>query len=55
MKNKLPVVLENLELPIDDKVKKEDNNKSYGFVSFMYLLSIGITAGSILAILLLGK
>lgn len=37
MKNKLPVYIENKELP-EDPLKKE-NKESYGFVNTLYLLS----------------
>lgn len=53
MKNRLPVYIEELELP-----KKSDNtvnSKSYGYVSVMYLLSLIITTGSVLVILFFRK
>lgn len=56
MKNRLPVDLDNLELPVDKYAKfdtKKDN--SYGYVSILYLLSLIITLGSILTILFLGN
>ncbi len=56
MKDRLPVDLDNLELPVDKYAKfdtKKDN--SYGYVSILYLLSLIITLGSILTILFLGN
>ena len=54
MKERLPVVIEDLKLPINC-----DNNnvksKSYGYVSFMYLISLMITISSILVILFFGR
>lgn len=52
MKYRLPVNIENNELP-QDKYKKRNNN--YGYVSFMYLVSVIITLSSILTIIILGK
>ena len=57
MKNKLPVYIDNLELPQDDlkQVVKNNNNRSYGFVSILTLLSTMITLASLLAILIFKK
>ncbi len=52
MRDKLPVELENLELPFDRFKKKE---VSYGYVNFLYLLSLIITVSSVLAIILLTR
>ena len=55
MKNRLPVYIDNLELP-KDKLKQENNhNNSYGFVSILTLLSTMITLASLLAILIFNK
>ena len=56
MNNRLPVNIENLELPIDN-YKDEKNNVTFssGFVSIMSLVSLIITIGSVLAILVLGN
>lgn len=54
MRDRLPVLLENNELPYD-KFKKNERSKSYGYVNFIYLLSLIITLGSILTIIFLGK
>lgn len=55
MRNRLPVELENLELPIDKYSNNNSNNKSYGYVSVLYLLSLLITIGSVLTVLFLGN
>ena len=57
MNNKLPVYIENLELPIDDNKKEIDshNKNSYGYVSIIYILSMMITIGSVLAIFVFRK
>jgi len=58
MKNKLPVYIDNLELPQDNLKQIENNNnnnRSYGFVSVIFLLSTMITLGSLLAILIFKK
>lgn len=60
MNGKLPIELENLELPvdkfnkIDSKKNQVNNEKINGYVSIMYLLSLIITLGSILAIIFMG-
>lgn len=53
MKYKLPVNIENNELPQDKYNKNKKNN--YGYVSFMYLVSVIITLCSLLTIIILGK
>ncbi len=50
MKEKLPVVLDNLELPDDGEVK-QPKHVSYGYVSILYLLSLMITVGSVITVL----
>lgn len=62
MNERLPVEIENLELPIDNKYNKTiiNNNpknvkRNTGFVSVMSLISLLITLGSILAIMFLGR
>ena len=54
MKNKLPVYIDNLELP-KDELKQEKNNNSRGYVSILFLLSTMITITSLLAILIYKK
>ena len=55
MKEKLPVVLENLELPRDEFEEKNEKKVSYGYVSILYLLSLIITASSIIVIMVFKK
>lgn len=52
MKERLPVVIENLELPIDEFKKEEVNTNSYGYVSILYIISLLITIGSVLTVLI---
>lgn len=54
MKNRLPLYLENLELPVDE-VRKNNRNNSYGYVNFIYIISLIITGFSIVTILILGR
>ena len=56
MNNRLPVNIENMELPVDP-YREQDNsiNFSSGFISIMSLISLIITVESILAILILGS
>ena len=54
MNERLPVNIENNELPLDDMVKKVDRKNNYGYVSIMYLLSLLITLGSVITIIVLG-
>ena len=55
MKDKLPLVLEHRELPIDEINQMKIKNPSYGYVSFLYLASVLITIGSVLIVIFLGK
>ena len=60
MNGRLPVEIENLELPVDKYSKMNSNNqadveKINGYVSIIYLLSLIITLGSILAIMFIGN
>lgn len=56
MNEKLPVNIENLELPIDQFKKLDrDNSNSYGYANILYLLSIIVTLGSVLTVIFLGK
>jgi len=52
MKEKLPVYLENRNLPEREVEEKEH---SYGYVSILYILSIIITLGSLITLMFLGK
>lgn len=53
MRERLPVVIENLDLPVDE-FKKEEKTNSYGYVSILYIISLLITIGSVLTVLILG-
>ena len=54
MRDRLPVSLENNELPVEER--KENNKKNnYGYVSFMYLLSLLITIFSMLFLMYMGN
>ena len=54
MRNKLPVFLENRELPVDESKNIErDNRNSYGYASFMYLGSLIITIISLTMVLVM--
>ena len=55
MKNKLPVYIDNLELPKDELKQENKSNNSYGYVSILTLLSTMITLASLLAILIFNK
>ena len=56
MRNRLPVYIEDRELPKDiDSVNERDNSNSYGYVNIMYLASIIITLASVLTILFVRK
>ena len=56
MRNRLPVYIENRELPVDRYKNIEYNNieeekNSYGYVSIMYLSSLIITIISLLSVM----
>ena len=54
MKDRLPVHIENRELPKDFN---NDNNReySYGYVNVLYIVSTLITVLSLLTVIILGK
>ena len=54
MRNRLPLYIENLELPIDNK-KIEERNNSHGYVSILYIMSLIISLGSVITIIILGN
>ena len=54
MRDRLPVEIENLELPKDNN-KKTDKSSSYGYVSFLYILSMVITTITLLVVLVIGN
>ena len=51
MRDKLPVYIENRELPKNEFDIDNGNNNSYGFVSILYLVSIMITVVSVLTVI----
>ena len=51
MRDKLPVYIENRELPKNEFDIDDANNKSYGYVSILYLASIMITVVSVLTVI----
>ena len=55
MKNRLPVYLENREMPVDEykELERRDNRNSYGYVSIMYLGSLIITIISLTMVLVM--
>ena len=55
MRNRLPVYVENLELPnkIENIVVKRVS--SYGYVSILYIISLIISLGSVITIIVLGN
>ena len=56
MNNRLPVNIENLELPVDEYKKQEEQVSSYGFANIMFLLSSLITLGTVITlVLVLGR
>ena len=57
MKNKLPLYIDNKELPVDkyNMNKKQDNSGSYGYVNILYLTSIIITVLSVITVVFLGN
>lgn len=55
MKERLPVVLENYELPPDEFEEKNEKKVSYGYVSILYLLSLMITIGSVVTVMVFKK
>ena len=56
MRDRLPLELENLELPKDNfnKVERQDTGSS-GYVSILSLISLIITLGSVLTVIFLGN
>jgi len=51
MKSKLPVCIENRELPKNELDVDNGSNRSYGYVSILYLVSIMITVVSVLTVI----
>jgi len=56
MRERLPVHIEDRELPMDKYNKTTSNREfSYGYVSVLYLASIIITIASVMTIIILGN
>ena len=57
MRERLPVDMDRLDLPVDNFKYEEHNttNNNYGYVSFMYLLSLLITLASVITLIVLGR
>ena len=53
MRNKLPVVIENFDLPRDESREKEEESR--GYASVLFLLSLIVVCWSVLTIILLGR
>lgn len=54
MRNRLPLNIENRELP-KDNYNNINRESSYGYVNVFYLSSLIITLASILTVIILGK
>lgn len=56
MRDRLPVYIENRELPVDElRERVNDKEYSYGYVNVLYLASVIITIASVLTIIVVGK
>ena len=55
MRERLPVDIENLDLPIDEYKRFDKQNNSYGFANIFYLLGLIITVLSVLTVIFFGK
>ena len=55
MRSKLPVYVENNDLPVDSFNVRNKRDNSYGYVNVLYLVSIIITVLSILTVIFVGK
>ena len=55
MKNKLPVYIDNKELPVDKYSVREQRSNSYGYVNILYLTSFIITIISVMTVIFLGN
>ena len=54
MKSRLPVYIENLDLP-EDLEHMPQRKASYGYVSILYILSLIITGLSVAIVIVLGR
>ena len=55
MKERLPVDIEKLDLPVDQFRRLDMPQKSYGFANVFYLLGLIITICSVLTVIFLGN
>ena len=56
MRNRLPVNIENRELPVDEYTLKDNNREnSYGYVNMLYFSSLIITIASVIAVIMFRK
>ena len=55
MKNKLPLYIDNKELPVDKYNVSRKKEYSYGYVNILYLTSIIITVLSVMTVIFLGN
>ena len=57
MRNRLPLNIENRELPVDEYVINKENNRenSYGYVNILYFSSLIITIASVIAVIVYGN
>ena len=55
MRDKLPVYIENRELPYDEYIENTNHSGSYGYVNILLLTSVITTIGSIITIIIFRK
>ena len=57
MRNRLPVNIENRELPVDEYMIDRENTRenSYGYVNILYFSSLIITIASVIAVIMFGR
>ena len=57
MRNRLPLNIENRELPVDEYMINRENNRenSYGYVNILYFSSLIITIASVIAVIMFGN
>ena len=55
MRERLPIEMDNLQLPKDEFMVNESKRNSYGYANILYILSMIITVGSVLVVIFLGN
>ena len=55
MRNRLPVNIENRELPVDEYNNDNNRENSYGYVNILYFSSLIITIASVIAVIVYGN